>query len=119
MHLRNAFAFPRKYFRHMAILSTAHAKCCENGTNHQERPTTLQVTSTVLLGWIRDHSGEDFTPSMLVIANDWTTRIVWAQLDTLSRLGYIAFFPVPNPFVMRHYSLTAHGMYYLEALEHP
>lgn len=109
------------------------------------RPTTLRVSSTVLLHWVRDHSGEDFKPSMVVIANDWTTRIVWAQLDTLCRcppvwdgpepppsqalikqrpgMSFIHFIPVTSPSPMdgsvRRYGLTAFGLYYLRALENP
>lgn len=109
------------------------------------RPTTLRVTSTVLLRWVRDHSGEDFKPSMVVLANDWTTKIVWAQLNTLLRcppfwdgpepppsqalfqpprgLSFIHSIPVTRPSPMdgsvRCYGLTAMGLYYLEALENP
>ncbi len=109
------------------------------------KPRTLRVTSTVLLRWIRDHSGEDFQPSMVVIANDWTTKIVWAQLDTLCRcppfwdapepppsqaliqrppgLSFIHCYPICSPLPMdgsiRRYGLTACGQCYLEALENP
>jgi hypothetical protein len=109
------------------------------------RPIALRVSSTILLRWIRDHSGEDFKPSMVVIANDWTTRIVWAQLDTLCfsppfwdapepppsqaliqrppGLSFIYSIPVTRPSPMdgsvRRYGLTALGSYYLKALENP
>jgi hypothetical protein len=109
------------------------------------KPTTLRVTSGVLLRWIRDHSGDDFQPSMVVIANDWTKKIVWAQLDTLCRcspfwdapepppsqaliqrtpgLSFIHCYPISSPLPMdgsiRRYGLTACGQYYLEALENP
>lgn len=59
------------------------------------KPTALRVTSTELLRWIRDHDGQPFTPSMLVIANDWTTKVVWAQLDTL--LSCPPFLDGPEP----------------------
>jgi len=59
------------------------------------KPTTLQVTSTDLLHWIRDHDGAAFEPSMVVIANDWTTKIVWAQLDTLCSCP--PFWDAPEP----------------------
>jgi hypothetical protein len=111
----------------------------------EPKPTKLQVSSTTLLRWIRDHSGENFEPSMVVIANDWTTKIVWAQLDTLclcppfldtpepppSRaliqrpqgLSFIHCYPICSPLPMdgsiRRYGLTARGQYYLEARENP
>jgi hypothetical protein len=114
-------------------------------TSTPMRPTTLRVSSAVLLRWIRDHSGDDFKPSMVVIANDWTTKIVWAQLNTLLScppfwdgperppsqaliqrrpgLSFVAYFPVTYPSPMdgsvRRYGLTAMGRYYLEALENP
>jgi hypothetical protein len=81
---------------------------------------------------------------MVVIANDWTTRIVWAQLDTLLRgppfwdgpeppsqalikqrpgMSFIHFIPATRPSPMdgsvRRYGLTAFGLYYLKALENP
>ena len=82
---------------------------------------------------------------MVVIANDWTTRIVWAQLDTLCHcppfldtpqptpsqariqrppgLSFIHCYPLSPPLPMdgstRRYGLTACGKYYLEALENP
>jgi hypothetical protein len=109
------------------------------------KPTTLQVTSTDLLHWIRDHDGAAFEPSMVVIANDWTTKVVWAQLDTLCRcppfldapepppsqaliqqprgLSFIHCYPIISPLPMdgsiRRYGLTALGKWYLEALENP
>lgn len=109
------------------------------------KPTTLQVTSTDLLRWIRDHDGAAFEPSMVVIANDWTTKIAWAQLDTLCRcppfwdapepppsqaliqrppgLSFIHCYPIISPLPMdgsiRRYGLTALGKWYLEALENP
>ena len=109
----------------------------------EPKPTKHQVSSTTLLRWIRDHSGEDFKPSKVVIANDWTTKVVWAQLDTLCRCppfldaleplpsraripqlpgqSFIHCYPICSPLPMdgsiRRYGLTAHGQYYLEALE--
>ncbi len=109
----------------------------------EPKPTRLQVGSTTLLRWIRDHSGEDFNPSRVVIANDWTTKVVWAQLETLCRcppfqdalqpgpspariqrpqgLSFIHCYPICSPLPMdgsiRRYGLTACGQYYLEALE--
>jgi hypothetical protein len=80
---------------------------------------------------------------MVVIANDWTTEIVWAQLNTLLRcppfwdapepppsqaliqrvpgLSFIHSIPATRPSPMdgsvRRYGLTVMGHYYLEALE--
>jgi hypothetical protein len=82
---------------------------------------------------------------MVVIANDWTTKIVWAQMNTLIRcpafwdgpepppsqtliqtprgLSFIYWItptrPSPMDGSVGRYGLTAMGHYYLEALENP
>jgi hypothetical protein len=81
-------------------------------------PTTLRVSSTTILRWIRDNTGEDFAPTMLVLPYDWAVNMVWAQLDTLSREGLIHCQPIKRvDGGIRSYNLSAHGSYYLQALE--
>jgi hypothetical protein len=82
---------------------------------------------------------------MLVIANDWTTKMVWEHMKTLLRCPPFWDAPEPPPSQARFqpprglsfiywimptrpspmdgsvgcYGLTAMGLYYLEALENP
>lgn len=82
-------------------------------------PTTLRVSSTTLLRWIRDNYGREFEPSLVVIPLDWTTKMVWAQLDTLCQEKFIFGQPPQraDDIGTRNYVLTGKGGSYLKAVE--
>jgi len=83
-----------------------------------KEPTSLRVSSTVLLQWIWDHCEKEFDPSLVVIPLDWTMKMVCAQLDTLVREEFIWGVPPQRAEGgTRIYQMTGKGGSYLKALE--
>jgi hypothetical protein len=52
-------------------------------------PTKFRVDSITLVRWVRENPDAWFEPRFVVIDNEWTRRIVWAQIENLTKQALI------------------------------